>query len=324
MKSIILNISIILLLTSVTSVFGQQEAQYTHFMVNPYLYNPALSGAEDYWDIKGGYRNQWTGIEGAPTTFYLGAHGPVSKHHIDHAKGDKDGRRHSLGGLVASDKAGDIRFNLAYVSYSYTVTLAKGVFFGVNNHKRGIELSLGTFLGAKQYQLSLTGVDDLASLDIPIDLENINKIIPDGSIGAWLHFGDYTYAGLSIQQLFRNQVASSSRLSQHYNFVAGSEFLIADELKVLPSVLIKKVIGAPFSYDLNTRFDYQEAYYLGASYRSGDALSFLAGLVIQDKYEIAYSYDFLLSNLRTSSLGGHEIILGLRLHPRLNYRNPTW
>lgn len=323
MKSVIVKIIILVTLFGSHHLWGQQEAQYTQFMANPYVYNPALSGAEDYWSIKGGYRNQWTGIPGAPRTYYLGFHGPISKRHINHARGDKEHQRHSLGGLIVSDKAGDISYNLAYASYSYTMTLAKGKFLGVNNHKRGIELAIGTFVGAKQYGLDLTNINDNTDVST-IDLENMNKIMPDASLGAWLYFGNDTYAGLSVQQLFRNKLVQDSRLVQHYNIVFGTAFFLDQDVRLLPSFMAKKVMSAPISFDFNCKLEVNETYFVGASYRTQDALSFLVGYLFQEKYEIAYSYDFLLSTLRKHSMGGHEITLGLRIHPRLSYRNPQW
>jgi type IX secretion system PorP/SprF family membrane protein len=58
---------------------AQQNPQYSQYMMNTYLINPAVVGIEDYTDIKVGYRNQWTNFEGAPTTYYLTAHFALDK-----------------------------------------------------------------------------------------------------------------------------------------------------------------------------------------------------------------------------------------------------
>jgi len=36
--------------------FAQQTPQFTQFMMNKYVYNPAFAGFEDYVDIKSGFR----------------------------------------------------------------------------------------------------------------------------------------------------------------------------------------------------------------------------------------------------------------------------
>ena len=304
--------------------YAQQEAQYTQYMVNPFLYNPALSGCEDFTDIKTGYRNQWTGIDGAPRTFYVSGHGPIGQRNLQHSRRDKDDQRHSVGGVIGSDRAGDIRFNSAYASYSYTITLSKGKFFGYQNHRRGVELALGSSFGVKQYQLDLERIQNSTTIEnVLLNSEMNNKLLPDFSLGSWLYLGDFTYLGLSAQQLLRNRLTDSkdSRLFHHYNFVAGTEFMVAHELKILPSIMLKKVIGAPLSLDVNCRVDYQDKYFGGVSIRRTDAIGLLIGTLIQDRYEVAYSYDITTSGLKVNSRGSHEIILGLRFYQDVRVRN---
>ena len=76
-----LTFTLVLLLTS-TWLMAQQRAQYSNFALNNYLQNPAITGIEDYTDIKLGFRNQWVGIEGAPRTYYFSAHMPINKKNI--------------------------------------------------------------------------------------------------------------------------------------------------------------------------------------------------------------------------------------------------
>src|ERR1700754_272968 len=61
---------------------AQQKPQYTQYVFNNYLLNPALSGIENYTDVKAGYRSQWTGLEGAPVTGYLTINAPIGKNFI--------------------------------------------------------------------------------------------------------------------------------------------------------------------------------------------------------------------------------------------------
>src|ERR1700742_5362152 len=50
---------------------AQQKPQYTQYIFNYLLINPAVTGIENYTDAKAGYRSQWTGLQGAPVTSYL-------------------------------------------------------------------------------------------------------------------------------------------------------------------------------------------------------------------------------------------------------------
>lgn len=92
-------LSIYLLLSWASALSAQQQPQYTMYMANNFILNPAVAGIEDYTDVKLSYRAQWVGIEDAPVTAYATIHGLIAS--------DLEGRRHGLGGAVVLDKTGD-------------------------------------------------------------------------------------------------------------------------------------------------------------------------------------------------------------------------
>ena len=69
----------LLMIVVVSKISAQQKPYYTQYILNNYILNPALTGIENYTDIKLSYRNQWTGIDGSPVTVYLSAHTPLGK-----------------------------------------------------------------------------------------------------------------------------------------------------------------------------------------------------------------------------------------------------
>src|SRR5215204_7024395 len=58
---------------------SQQRPHYTQYILNNYILNPALSGIENYTDVKISGRDQWAGLQGAPRTMYLSIHAPLGK-----------------------------------------------------------------------------------------------------------------------------------------------------------------------------------------------------------------------------------------------------
>src|SRR5476651_1593865 len=66
----------------IQSGVAQQRPQYTQYVFNNYLLNPAVTGIENYTDVKAGYRSQWTGLEGAPVTSYLTVNTPIGQNFI--------------------------------------------------------------------------------------------------------------------------------------------------------------------------------------------------------------------------------------------------
>src|SRR5204863_3864683 len=76
MKKVLL---ILLLLNSVCAAVAQQRPFYTQYILNNYILNPALSGIENYTDIKLSVRDQWIGLKGAPRTSYFSIQSPIGK-----------------------------------------------------------------------------------------------------------------------------------------------------------------------------------------------------------------------------------------------------
>src|SRR3981081_2729274 len=77
MKKIIV-VSTVIAFAGISS-YAQQRPHYTQYILNNYILNPALSGIENYIDVKMSARDQWVGLNGAPQTFYFTAHGPIGK-----------------------------------------------------------------------------------------------------------------------------------------------------------------------------------------------------------------------------------------------------
>ena len=59
-------IKLFLLVTSVLAFSeftnAQQRPHYTQYILNQYILNPALSGIENYTDVKVSHRVQWQGL----------------------------------------------------------------------------------------------------------------------------------------------------------------------------------------------------------------------------------------------------------------------
>ena len=59
-----------------STVWAQQEHQYTQFMYNKLPINPAYSGARGVPSVTAIYRNQWMGFEGAPKSVLASFNSP--------------------------------------------------------------------------------------------------------------------------------------------------------------------------------------------------------------------------------------------------------
>ena len=70
-------LSFIILCTALLGLQAQQPAQYSTYMLDPMRINPAYAGLDYALSLTGTYRQQWAGLEGAPTGQRLSAHLPL-------------------------------------------------------------------------------------------------------------------------------------------------------------------------------------------------------------------------------------------------------
>lgn len=320
---------------------AQQQAQYSQYMVNKYIVNPAVAGTQDnFVDFKLGYRNQWVGLEDAPKTIYFSANTPIGKPIVQpghHYRGE-DKNWHGAGVYIYNDQTGPSSRSGYYASYAYNL--------GINKYLRA---SVGFFLGVQQYSVDNSfWAEDLSNpnspyfgqVNDPLLLNGFNKMVPDLSIGAWVYSKDF-YIGISSYQLLGNQLDfqtlvqtngqfEPSKLNRHYFVTAGINMPLNEELTIIPSFMVKVVSPAPPSVDLDVRAKHINGVWGGLAYRALDSFSALVGyswtLGKSKKghsisgqnggsgvLDAGYAFDLTTSDLRKYNSGTHEIIIGYRL-----------
>lgn len=322
---------------------AQQSAQYTQYMVNPYLMNPALASADNRIDIKTGYRAQWVGFNQnevaadqagvnntgqvvAPRTMYVSGHSPVGRPNSVMGYVTEATTWFGVGGKVMYDKTGPTSWGSYMVSGTYNMGIIKPK--GSGKYTRGgLRMSVGAFVGVQQYSLDwnqLTFANDAGEPLRGANTGTVTEFMPDATLGLWI-YNESFFIGLSGDHLFGNKIDIKSSLdrdktgalARHAFLTTGIHQKITDELDWSPSVLLKFTPSAPLSVDINNKITYNKSYWAGLSYRHLDALSIAVGAVITDNYEVAYSYDFTTSDVRTygGAAATHEITLGYRILP---------
>lgn len=277
--------------------FGQQIPQYSQYMLNDYILNPAMTGQHDYWEVKSNNRLNWVGITDAPRTFILSAHGPFRKHNM------------GMGGSVFADITGPTSRVGFYLSYAYHLKLSKS-----------LKLGMGLSFGLLQYRIDGTKVNLRETGDPVFPNQMMTVYAADATFGVNLKHKNFNF-GISLPQLIgnnlnflENQEETKSSLARHYMAMGGYTFRVGD-FGIMPNLLVKYVFPAPPQFDAGIKFDWRDQFWLGASYRHDDAVSFMGGLAYKDFLVLAYSYDMSTSNLRNYSNGSHELMVGVRFRP---------
>lgn len=323
------NTFIFLLISSLS--FGQQNPQYSHFVRNQVMFNPAACGVYDHIDITLGGRGQWMGVDNSPLTSYLYITSPanrVNKRKINRTYGtvQRNNKRvshpkmrtgkfiHAYGGGLLFDQYGPLQQIKISGNYAMHFPLSRNfnLSFGVN---AGLSNRVFKRLdGQVLSELMPTGVVDAT----------YNKYTNQGGqftfdVGAGLYFyGKGMFVGFSANQLTNDLIRFGNtnmefNPNMHLFFTGGYKIKINRKWSVTPALLVKYIAPAPISFDIAAQFEYRERFWFGASFRSQDAIVAFLGCMVNKKFKLAYSYDINTNVFFKNSNGGHEISIGLML-----------
>jgi type IX secretion system PorP/SprF family membrane protein len=274
-------------------VSAQQDAMYAQYMFNTLAINPAYAGSRNVVSATALYRNQWTGIDGAPKTGTLTVDAPILN------------KKMGIGVQLFSDKLGITQNNGATISAAYRVRMDKG------------SLSFGIQSVFSQYRANYTDVNlgSSASYD-PAFANNVNRFLFNVGTGAYYN-SDRFYIGLSALDLMPNDLTDfsandaniGSKQALHLFLATGYVFPIAEDFKLKPSVLIKGVKGAPIEADLNAALWIKDVLSVGIQYRTSADIGAMVEFQATPQVRIGYSYDRSTTALRNFNSGSHEIML---------------
>lgn len=292
---------------------AQQGPLYSQYMVNKFLINPAIAGANGYTSVNLVARNQYTGFVNSPQTYGFSAQTrlldesyimkmlQVKKKQKRATRDEKIG----LGANIYSDKNGIVSKTGVELTYAYHLNFS-------NNY----QLSFGITGSGFQYKLD----DSEAYLYHPDDpLLNSNQKsfwVPDAAIGAYFTNSTF-YGGVSMNDLFgsalklgSSHIKDNFRTARVINVISGYRFKFENGLVLEPSALLRAAKLSTL-LDINTRLIYQNDYWLGVSYRSDNTMVAMIGASIQVFY-FGYAYDSSFREVSNYTNGSHEIMLGLR------------
>ena len=283
------------------SLYSQQLPQLTQFMDNNYVLNPAFAGMQDYYQARTTIRNQWAGINDAPSTTILSMYGSQDENV-------------GLGGVIFKDQVGPTSRTGGAISYSYHLSLSEEV-----------KLSLALSGGFTQFKIDKNGWNIANPNDPLTQGDVIVETVPDATFGFNFYAKDW-YLGVAIPQLltsnlnlldenFANNLTSeqTGNLSRHLYVMGAYKFNANEKWSVEPSFLLTSVSPLPAQLDFATRAIYDEKLWLGGNYRSTGDIGALFGYSINDRYIIGYSFDILNSELTSYSSGSHEFMLAIKL-----------
>lgn len=279
---------------SCTITIGQQDFQYTQFMFNKMSFNPAYAGTKGFLCLSAIYRKQWFGIVRAPQTATFNAHAAIAK------------KRVGLGLSVSYDQIGFSDRIGIETNYSYIIPFKNKSF-----------LSIGLRGGLYYNQIRWDQAELIDQDDASIPVTASSLIVPN--FGAGLYYQSKSwYIGLSVPHLFVNQgdfnIGSSTGVvepdfTQHYYAMGGFIFDLSKGVQIQQNLLLKYVVNAPLSIDLNLSFVFVQRVLLGVTYRVGASIDALLQWQISPQFRIAAAYDFSVTPLQRYNSGSIEAMI---------------
>jgi len=285
----------IIALTALVDVHAQQDPNYTQYMYNMNVINPAYAGSKENLAIGLLYRKQWVNLDGAPETFTANGHAPIGK---------------NLGfGLSAiADKIGPANEKNIFADISYTLKLGndKNLAFGIKAGATFLDIGLLS-------EVSPTLRDQFDE----VFLENVNKVSPNVGAGLFYYTNKF-YAALSIPNILHTKHFNKYKNSEgvnygtetsHYFLTTGYVFQLSPNTKFKPSALLKSAFNAPTSLDVSANMLFFEKFEAGLTYRLEDSFGAMVNVKITDGLRVGYAYDQVISDLKVATQSSHEIML---------------
>ena len=282
------------LVLAVVDTHAQQLPFQNHFLINPYVYHPALAGFENHAIAYVNRRQQFGNDAPSQTSFTFNT--PVA----------------SSGGFGLSfynTSYDTASFSLALASFARVIPLAEdqylrvGIGFGfgferidlmdINNpgipglqsadeRKAHFQSQIGVHYQWKALQVGL--VLPMMMDPEPIDIEN-----PD------------SFSGLDLDP-FRGVMLS-----------AGYLYTVNEQLQIQPNLLYRMNKDSSNQMEFSALVHIQQQFWVGASYRQDYGPVAMFGVRLQDIASIGYAVEFSGSQDLSPDATTHEVQLGIRL-----------
>ncbi len=276
----------------ITQLGFAQYPSFTLYPVNPLLINPAFTGVHGQSEISLNHRQQWLGIENAPS---------VSTFQFDRAFTPQI----SLGLQARQVSRGALNTSLGNILFAYKVLLGQKT-----------SLNFGLAGGLVSY-----GINSRSHYN-PADPAVQNLL--QGGINSDLRFGtNYHFKGLNLgvtfTEMLRNR-ASEAFLSDQGNVQFYENYIVNFDYKIHLKRLPLAIQPFAIYYhdkDLSsyveggTLIHYDDLLYLGGSYRQGYGAGVVAGVSVKD-FQLSYGYEIASAMVNRVGQGSHEIQLSFK------------
>lgn len=270
---------------------AQQASAFTQYMTNPLLLNPGFAGNRNAIAVDLFSRQQWIGIEGAPSIYYAGIHAPLNQSKV------------SLGSELYSFQTGPLMYNSLSFDYAYLIRTTRRSF-----------LSVGLRAGIDHLNIDLQNLELIDFNDPEFATGIENEFRPSIGFGL-VFFTPKWYLSASVphysfsEMPWSSESASQFQSQQQINITGGTNINIASDLNLKFSGLYRMVQSGISSTDISLMLNHSQGFKGGLTHRINVAAGVLLGMQITDETSILYSFEFPTSSNPIVKRGIHELTL---------------
>lgn len=288
-------------LLSSHDVKAQQDFMNGFYMYNPLAFNPAIAGVNDEIVVSGILREQWTGLNGAPSTQYVNFHMPIFSwfDRYDRPANMEFPTGVSTGLMILDDQIGATQLLRFSVPVAARIRLTQS----------GIRLSLGIRIDGSRFSSS---IEDLRQNEEDIYLTEPRSFL-DFSTGLYAYHTNW-YVGVSVTNIRGIEMSDYGyTFVPHYFASAGYAYPINKDLVVRLTTLGTIVAGSPFSFTATPSVIIKNNIETGISYSAKDMVGAFFSFKPIASLRIGYLYEYS-TGLKMNNVGStHEVVLQYKI-----------
>lgn len=291
------------------------------YLINPFQTNPAIAGTERYMPLRISTRQQWIGINKAPSTQSITLHRRLRANGIRFTprgfinRGKNSFGKVGIGGGIFNYSYGAVNHTGFSLTYAYHAFVGKG------------RLAFGLSPVFIQYSLNKTGfiLPDGTNTD-PLIANDPNESLIFLDANAGMHYYDKNgYAGLSVIQLLNSGVQfgnlsydSEDQMSDNPDLAGtvyayyGTYLNFSRDFMLEPSLWLKYNMQSGPRFDVNAIFHVRDILQAGLSYRFQESLGAIIGVRL-DNLQIRYMFEAPFSSKIPNRYTSHQIMINFNL-----------
>lgn len=275
--------------------YSQQLANANAFEGTSFIWNPALVGKSDQWEVGSFYQNEWIGFEDAPFMSGITFEYPFQKENM------------SIGAYFSNDNQSPIIFNTLGFSYAYHLILNDGqsgkISLGLNGHIQhffidGLNIVVNEADDDYLPRGEHNGFGVNASAGIYYQSKNISAFE-----------GHYIFGGVGFLQLLPSKVQFDMlsgirpefRKAIHSNALLGYHF-VKGNLFIEPTIWLDYSLSKIYNGRVKLKLEKRDAFWTSVQYRTDQSMLIQLGVIVNKGFvergslRIGTQADFNLGN----------------------------